>query len=156
MQNTSSALQRTLVYMYVCMYVDVYSANKPASPTFLLFTRLPFNCHIISIVEKCKQTTGTESSHNQNKCVSVARTSNRANRIPAALMNDCLAIYMHNTHTFIIYTCVENVFALVAPLHFRCSLCPSALGCGTHANAAYILTLLLTLCKRNAFLWFIS
>lgn len=47
-------------HLYICMYGYVWSTNKPASPTFLLFIRLPLNrliqtATLSQLWKKCKQ-----------------------------------------------------------------------------------------------------
>lgn len=130
-------------HLYICMYGYVWSTNKPASPTFLLFIRLPLNRLIQTAT--LSQLWKNASKWNriksqQNRCVYLARTTNQTNRLPAALMNDCLAICMHNTHT---HTHIHTHIHLYVEYLCTCSTVALSLfilplfDCDTHANATY-------------------
>lgn len=136
MQNTSSALQHSLIYIWLTSrpplhFCYLYAYRSTAS------YKLPhyLNCGKMQANE-------TESSHSkqQNRCVFLARTTNQTNRLPAALMNDCLAICMHNTHA---HTHIHTHIHLYVEYLCTCSTVALSLfilplfDCDTHANATY-------------------
>lgn len=93
-------------HLYICMYGYVWSTNKPASPTFLLFIRLPLNRLIqtatLSQLWKNASKWNRIKSQQTAKPMRVPCTHNEPNEQATRRVDEWLPcnLYAQHTHTY--------------------------------------------------------